>query len=122
MYSQKNIFVTGHEKLDVSKMSFEERLQFGAENAVRCMGVTAQDRVFIMTDYERESIARRVADAVLGQHADATVRLLEHYRTRPMTHIPAELHTDLLQWHPTVTYYIANAQPGEITFRLALRS
>ena len=58
------------EKLDISKMSFEERLQYGAENAVRCMGVTSHDRVFIITDYERENIARRVAVAALDRHAD----------------------------------------------------
>jgi aminopeptidase len=105
---------------DHQSLSFEQRVQLGAENAVRCMGVTAQDRVFIMTDYERESIARRVADAVLAQHAGATVRFLEHYGARPMTHFPDELRTDLLQSHPTVTYYIATAQPGEIAFRIPL--
>ena len=59
--------VSSFEKLDVSKMSFEERLQYGAENAVRCMGVTSHDRVFIITDYERESIARRIAIAALDR-------------------------------------------------------
>ena len=105
---------------DLQSLSFEQRVQRGAENAVRCMGVTAQDRVFIMTDDERESIVRHVADAVLAQHADATVRFLEHYGARPMTHFPDELRTDLLQSHPTVTYYIATAQPGEIAFRMLL--
>jgi len=47
--------VSSSEKLDLSKMSFEERLQYGAENAVRCMGVTSHDRVFIITDYDRLS-------------------------------------------------------------------
>jgi hypothetical protein len=31
----------GRERLDVASMTFEERLQMGAENAVRCMGVGA---------------------------------------------------------------------------------
>lgn len=92
-----------HSLGDHQSLSFEQRVQLGAENAVRCMGVTAQDRVFIMTDYERESIARRVAGVVLAQHADATVRFLEHYGARPITHFPDELRTDLLQSHPTVT-------------------
>jgi aminopeptidase len=47
--------VSSSEKLDISKLSFEERLQYGAENAVRCMGVTSQDRVFIITDYDLPS-------------------------------------------------------------------
>ena len=104
----------------LQEMSFEDRLQFGAENAVRCMGVNSQDRVFIMTDYERESIARRVAVAALAQHADVTIRFLEHYGERPLTSFPEELRNDLLQARPTVTYYIATAKPGEIAFRIPL--
>ena len=100
--------------------TFEERVQRGAENAVRCMGVNSQDRVFIITDYARESIARRVASAVLAEHADVTVHFLEHYGERPLTVFSDELRTDLLHARPTVTYYIATAQPGEISFRLPL--
>src|SRR5437764_2439843 len=112
--------VSSSQKLDISKMSFEERLQYGAENAVRCMGVTSRDRVFIITDYERENIARRVALAVLDRHADVTIRFLEHYGTRPLTAFPDELRDDLLQSRPTVSYYIATAKPGEIRFRIPL--
>ncbi len=104
----------------LERMTFEERLQFGAENAVRCMGVTAQDRVFIITDYERESIARRVAIAALARHADVSVHFLEHYGERPLTTFSQELRNDLLQARPTVTYYIATAKPGEIAFRIPL--
>src|SRR5713101_8639394 len=112
--------VSSSEKLDLSKMSFEERLQYGAENAVRCMGVTSHDRVFIITDYERENIARRIAVAALDRHADVTIRFLEHYGERPLTAFPDELRNDLLQIRPTVTYYIATAKPGEIAFRIPL--
>jgi aminopeptidase len=105
---------------DLASMSVEERLQFGAENAVSCMGVSAQDRVFIITDYERESIARLVALAALDRHADVTVRFLEHYGERPLISFSEDLRNDLLQVHPTVTFYIATAKPGEITFRLPL--
>src|SRR5256886_6352761 len=96
--------VSSSEKLDISKMSFEERLQYGAENAVRCMGVTASDRVFIITDYERESIARHVATAVLDCHANVTVHFLEHYGERPLTTFSDELRNDLIAARPTVTY------------------
>ena len=95
-------------------------MQFGAENAVRCRGVTAQDRVFIIADYERESIARLVAMAALDRHADVTVRFLEHYGERPLTSFSEDLRNDLLQARPTVTYYIATAKPGEIAFRIPL--
>jgi len=105
---------------ELEHMTFEERVQFGAENAVRCMGVTAQDRVFIITDYERESIARRVAIAALARHADVSVHFLEHYGERPLTTFSQELRNDILQARPTVTYYIATAKPGEIAFRIPL--
>src|SRR5947209_1474754 len=112
--------VSSSEKLDISKLSFVERLQYGAENAVRCMGVTSEDRVFIITDYERENIARQIAVAALDRHADVTIRFLEHYGTRPLTAFPDELRNDLLQTRPTVSFYIATAKPGEIRFRLPL--
>jgi leucyl aminopeptidase (aminopeptidase T) len=104
----------------IQNLTFEERLQLGAENAIRCMGVSENDRVFIITDYSRESIARLVAAAALDQYADVTVRFLEHYGTRPITSFPEALCQDLLQMRPTVTYYIATAQPGEIAFRIPL--
>jgi aminopeptidase len=100
--------------------SFAERVQIGAENAARCMGVTAQDRVFIITDYERESIARQVAAAILKRHADVSVHFLEHYGERPLTSFPEQLRSDLLHAKPTVSYYIATAKPGEIGFRIPL--
>ena len=105
---------------DLSTMSFEERLQLGARNAVRCMGVNERDRVFILTDFEREGIARRVAAEILACRADVTVRFLEHYGERPLTVFSDELRNELLQVHPTVTYYIATAKPGEIAFRIPL--
>jgi aminopeptidase len=113
-------FVADRKELDPQSLSFEERVQLGAENAIRCMGVTAQDRVFILTDFQRESIARRVAAIALALHADVTVRFLEHYGTRPLTAFSDELRNDLLNARPTVTYYIATAQPGEIAFRIPL--
>ncbi len=106
--------------LDLANMSHEERLQAGAENAVLCMGVSEKDRVFILTDFAREGLARRVASAALARHADVSVRFLEHYGERPLTTFSTHLRDELLQIHPTVTYYIATAQPGEIAFRLPL--
>lgn len=111
---------TDNNSVDLSTRSFEERIQMGANNAIRCMGVTEKDRVFILTDFERASIARRVAAAVLEQHADVTIRFLEHYGARPLTEFPDDLRHDLVQFRPTVTFYIATAKPGEISFRIPL--
>ena len=81
--------VSSSEKLDISKMSFEERLQYGAENAVRCMGVNSHDRVFIITDYERENIARRIAVAALDRHADVTYASWSITTRAPSLNFPA---------------------------------
>ncbi len=108
------------QKRDLQSLSFEERVQRGAENAVHCMGVTERDRVFIITDYQRESIARRVAAAVLARHADVSIHFLEHYGERPLKTFTDELRNDLIQTRPTVSFYIATAQPGEISFRIPL--
>jgi aminopeptidase len=107
-------------KLDLDHMSFEERLQLGAENAIRCMHVTASDRVMIITDFERESIAQRVAAEAMARHADVTVRFLEHYGVRPLTVFTDALRQDIIDARPTVSFYIATAKPGEITFRLPM--
>jgi leucyl aminopeptidase (aminopeptidase T) len=105
---------------DLETLSFSERMQLGAENAIRCMGITARDRVFIFTDYEREDIARLIAATALAQHADVTIRFLEHYGERPLSTLSEEMRQDLKQARPTVSFYIATAKPGEIAFRIAL--
>ncbi len=97
-----------------------ERVRYGAENAVRCMGVTAQDRVFILTDHAREAIAQQVAAAARERQAQVSLHFLEDYGKRPLTAFSDKLRTDLLQARPTVSYYIATAQPGEIAFRIPL--
>lgn len=111
---------TGNVPANLSSRSFEERVQIGANNAVRCMGVTEKDRVFIITDFERASIAQRVAAAALAQHADVSIHFLEHYGERPLKHFSDTLRNDLVQFRPTVTFYIATAKPGEISFRIPL--
>src|SRR2546421_8594304 len=120
MSGKTNSILPGRQRQDIEQLTFAQRVQLGAENAVRCMGVSADDRVFIMTDYERESIARHVAMAALDRHADVTVRFLEHYGERPLTAFSDDMRNDLIQARPTVTYYIATAQPGEIAFRIPL--
>src|SRR5579859_7070491 len=120
MSNKTDSAVSDQQRRDIQHLTFEERVQLGAENAVQCMGVTSRDRVFIMADYQRESIAHRVAVAALAQHADVTVHFLEHYGVRPLTVFSDDLRNDLIQVRPTVTFYIATAQPGEIAFRIPL--
>src|SRR2546421_11227770 len=104
MSGKTSSILPGHQRQDIERLTFAERVQLGAENAVRCMGVTADDRVFMITDNEREGIARYVARAALDRQANVKVRFLEHYAERPLTFFPDELRQELTQAKPTVTY------------------
>ncbi|GHO45321.1 aminopeptidase [Ktedonospora formicarum] len=105
---------------NLSDESVEACIQRGAENAVKCMGVSETDRVFIMTDKAREGIAHKVADAARARHANVEMVLLEQFGTRPLTVFTDEFRQAIIDAKPTVTFYIATAQPGEIAFRIPL--
>ena len=97
-------------------------LRQGAHNAVfTCMGVTAPDRVFILTDQTRSAIGEALAEAVRSCGAEVSVAQLEDYAVRPILAVPVALHQDLLAFAPSVTFYAAGSQKGEITFRIGLR-
>lgn len=104
--------------VNYSALTFEERMQVGAENALSCMSVGEKDRVFILTDYARGNIARLIAAGALARRASVTVRFMEDYGQRPLTTFPEEMRQDLIHARPTVTYYVATGQPGEIAFRI----
>src|SRR5690349_14369151 len=98
-----------------------ERLRLGAANAALCMGVGPSDRVFIITDEARADLADLVAAASTDRGAAApTVQRLEEYGARPLTTFPDRLRDDIIAARPTVTYYIATAQPGELGLRQPL--
>ena len=96
------------------------RLQRGAENAVKCMGIGETDRVFIITDEARQGIADQIAQMARARHAQVETVLLEQFGPRPLTVFTDEFRQAIQQAQPTVTFYIATAQPGEISFRIPL--
>ena len=98
-----------------------ERLRQGARNAALCMGIRPGDKVCVITDDARADLAALVVEACAAAGAAGTVVLaLEHYGTRPLTIFPDALRADLSAAKPTVTYYIATAQPGELGLRQPL--
>jgi hypothetical protein len=98
-----------------------ERLRLGAANAALCMGVGPSDRVFIITDEARADLAGLVAAACGDRGAPVPiVRRLEEYGPRPLTTFPDSLRAAIVAAQPTVTYYIATAQPGELGLRQPL--
>jgi leucyl aminopeptidase (aminopeptidase T) len=101
----------------------ESSFERGIRTAVRtCMGVTATDRVVVITD---DATAAPIGGALAAEAeaagAAAVLLRLEGFGTRPFTGPPAEaLVTAIRAAAPTVTFYAAQAQPGEIAFRMPL--
>lgn len=93
----------------------------GALNAVRvCMGVTETDKVLIFTDQVTEEIGRALHTAAVDSGAAAEIMFLEQIGQRPITSVPQKLWDFLDAYQPSVTFYAASSQKGEIQFRIPL--
>ena len=101
-------------------MTIDEVRQ-GARNAVRvCMNVQAQDRVFVLTDDATLGVGQALADEAAATGAEVRLRRLEEYAPRPITAMPQGLIPDIDAFAPTVTFYAASSQKGEVAFRMEL--
>ncbi len=99
----------------------DSSLMPGARTAVvQCMGVTPRDRVFIITDEATYAIGQALARAATEVGATAEVQPLEAFAARPILEVPPGLAAALKAFRPTVTFYAAQGQPGEVAFRMAL--
>lgn len=99
----------------------DDRFNRGIENAVRtCMGVKEADRVYVMTDAATARIGEALAASCGALGATVEVVALEGYGERPFTSVPPQLGEDLGGFRPTVTFFAARGQPGEVAFRIAL--
>ena len=102
-------------------MIIDNEVRAGARNAVRvCMNVQAQDRVFVLTDDETLGIGQALADEAAATGAAVALRRLEEYAPRPITTAPQGLVPDIEAFAPTVTFFAAGSQPGEVAFRMQL--
>ncbi len=98
-----------------------ESMRSGARTAVRvCMNVQAVDRALIICDRETAVIARLIAEEVGNVGTVAECVYLEDYGRRPLTAFPPALKQHLIAYHPTVTFFVAQGEPGEVQFRIAL--
>lgn len=97
-------------------------IQRGAANAVHvCLAVTGKDRVVILSDRSREHIGKALA--VECELAEAPTRLLfiEDFLERPAAAAaPDRLNQGVDDFKPTVTFYAASKQEGELAFRTPL--
>jgi len=102
-------------------MTIDDEVRKGARNAVRvCMNVQARDRVFVLTDDETLGIGQALADEAAATGAAVELRRLEEYAPRPITAMPQGLIPDIESFAPTVTFFAASSQKGEVAFRMAL--
>jgi leucyl aminopeptidase (aminopeptidase T) len=109
---------------DASHLTFNqlETMRAGARVATRtCMGITPADRVFILTDRVTHGIGRLLSEEASEAGGEVLLHDLEQYTERPVKALPEGLRGELLKFRPTVTFYAASTQPGEVTFRNGLR-
>ncbi len=108
--------------LKISPITTQEKtIRRGAEQAVKkCMGVKPEDRVFIITDGSVLRVGQAIKDAVSEITPNVKLVTLERYGKRPFLAMPKKLEADLRAFEPTVTFYAASGQEGEIRFRLPL--
>lgn len=109
---------------DAAHLTFNqlETMRAGARVAARtCMGITPADRVFILTDKTTHGIGRLLSEEASEAGGEVLLHDLEQYTERPVKALPESLRADLLKFRPTVTFYAASTQPGEVTFRNGLR-
>jgi len=84
------------------------------------MNVQAQDRVFVLTDDATLGVGQALADEAAATGAEVRLRRLEEYAPRPITAMPQGLIPDIDAFAPTVTFYAASSQKGEVAFRMEL--
>lgn len=102
-------------------MTVDNEMREGARNAVRvCMNVQAQDRVLVLTDDVTLSVGQALADEAAATGAEVEICRLEEYTPRPITDAPEGLVSAIETFAPTVTFFAASSQKGEVAFRMAL--
>lgn len=102
-------------------MVISDRILEGARNAVNvCMGIHNKDRVLIFTDEVTEAIGCALEQMAREKGATVVVKRLEEIGKRPITAVPQELWDYLDDYKPSVTFYAASSQEGEIRFRIPL--
>ncbi|RLD98346.1 MAG: aminopeptidase [Bacteroidetes bacterium] len=99
----------------------DEKFTLGIKNAVQvCMNITRSDKVFVITDLRTLPIGKALISESNKMKAQTRMVKLEEYGVRPMTEVPPALIKEMVDFKPTVTYFAANGQEGEVKMRMAL--
>lgn len=90
----------------------------GARNAVRaCLNVQPGDRVAIIETADRREIAEAIAEEARSTGAEVRTWTMEEFVERPAREFPRPLGEAILEYRPTVSYYVGGGLPGELAFR-----
>ena len=96
----------------------DNKFALGIHNAVNvCMNVSSDDRVLITTDLDAHLIGEALSNKSLEVGAKTKIVILEDFGPRPLTFAPEALIQEYVDFKPTVTFYTAGSQEGEIQFR-----
>jgi leucyl aminopeptidase (aminopeptidase T) len=90
----------------------------GAANAVHtCMAVGSRDRAVILADRVSEHIGHALAAECELAEAPTKLLFVEDFVERPARLVPEHLTQTIDDLNPTVTFYTASKQEGELAFR-----
>lgn len=93
----------------------------GARTAVQtCMAVQSRDRVLIFCGKSTERIGQALATASSETGAVTRLLFIDDFAPRPITTLPETLKQVVKEFQPTVTFYAASSEPGELRFRMVL--
>ncbi len=99
----------------------DEKFNTGIQNAVRvCMNITPSDKVLVISDLKTLSIGKAITAESARIGAQSRLIKLEEFGTRPMTDVPPAMIKELAAFKPTVTFFAADGQEGEVKMRMAL--
>ena len=102
-------------------MQIDPELREGAQVAVKtCMNTGPDDRVCIISDQETWLVGQALNEEALASGASVKLIKLEDFSTRPLTEVPKGFVENILAFDPTVTFFAASAQKGELPFRMGI--
>jgi leucyl aminopeptidase (aminopeptidase T) len=84
------------------------------------MGVNPSDTVLVVTDEPTEEVGHALASECELAGAPAHMVMVEDFTARPARAYPDELNQRIDDIKPTVSFYAASAQEGELAFRRPL--
>lgn len=93
----------------------------GARNAVRtCLNVRTDDRVAVISDEGRADIANAIVEEALSAGGEVVDWTMEDWVRRPAREFPRALADQIVDFKPTVSFFIGESEAGELAFRVPM--